>query len=188
MAEAEENSVLWTMAAGGGICFAILHTILVWYIILGVTRQCLYLARGGIGLRAKMLFPPLMMFLKFFGLMLVLQCIYMGILLLFMLPPGIAYLGAYLSGAFADNNFPLEIMIPLVSVGVGCAVAGLCVMTWIAIRLCLAVIFIADRNAGISDAIREAWRVSAGNFWMIFLAMIVLGFCGMLGYFLVVWA
>jgi hypothetical protein len=180
MAEAEENRALWVMAVAGDICFSILHTILMWYIMLGVFRQCLYLARSGIGLQARMLFPPFMLFLKYVGLVLVVTCIVYGILLLCLLPAGIAFLGAYLSGAFADNNFPVPIMVPLVV----CVFVGGCVATWVGIRLYLAPIFIADRGAGIGDAIKDAWRVSSGNFWRMFLAVIVLAIVTFLGYFL----
>ena len=118
MAEAEENRILWAMAVARDICLQFLGAILQWYIMLGMFRQCLYNAKGGTGLQARLIFPPLMLFLKFVGLMLVLTCIYLGILLLCWLPAGIMLLGAYLAGAgaFADNGFTATPMILLFAV------------------------------------------------------------------------
>ena len=178
---AEGNRILFAAALAGNICFSILGTILQWYIMFGGIRQCLYFARGGTDLQARLMFPPFMLFLKFIGLTLVLGSIYLGILLLCWLLPGIMFLGAYLSGAFADNVFATNIMISLFVV---CTIVGLCVMLWMTMRLFLATIFLADRNAGISSAIQDAWRVSAGNFWMLLLAVIVLAIGTMAGYFL----
>jgi hypothetical protein len=40
-------------------------------------------------------------------------------------------------------------------------------------RLWLASIFLADRNARVFDSIRDAWQVSSGNFWKLFVSIIV---------------
>jgi len=181
-ARTAENHFLLMMAGLGRICLLILQCILQWYIALGVLRQCLYLAKGGSGFQSRMIFPPFRGFLKYVGLILVFQCIFLGILLLCALPSGIIALVAYCAGAFSDNNVSANIMIPLTIVGVLFAIADFCVMIWFSMRLLLAPVFLVERDAGIGDAIRNAWRVSSGNFWMLFLAMIVLSVGVTLGY------
>jgi len=183
MERVAEDTVLLTMALVGKISLQILQTIFLWYIILGMIRQCLYLAKGGTGFQARMFFPPFRGFLKYAGLMLVTQCIILSIVLLFALPPAILFAVAYSAGAFADNNnVSAAIIIGTVTIGILCAVTGVCVMIWITTRLYLAPMFLVERDAGIGNAIRDAWRVSSGNVWMLILAMIVLTMGSMLGF------
>jgi hypothetical protein len=160
------------------ICMQILQTIAQWYVMLGVMRQCLYIARGGTGFQAYLMFPPLMMFLKFVGLILLLSCIYYGVMSPVIIP---IIIGLALSGFSQDMEMPIVICM---FVGAGCiAIPCCCVVIWLSIRLYLAQIFLADQNTGIVDSISYAWRVSAGNFWMLLVAMFVLSILSMLGMF-----
>jgi len=162
------------------ILFPILQNLIQWYIMLGVIRQCLYLARGGVGFQTTMMFPPFMMYLKMVGLMLLFFCIIYGVMLLILLPAGIVCLIAYLAGMFANND-PSVGAIVLIAGAILCCVIGVCAGVWVSIRLYLAQVFIADQDAGIMDSMRYAWRITSGNFWMLLVAVFVLGMCSIVG-------
>jgi uncharacterized membrane protein len=182
MAKLAENRALLTMVIGADICLQILQTILIWYIMLGIIRQCLYTARGGIGFQMNLMFPPFMMFLKMVGLMLILFII----MLLFLLPAlGTLLIGA-LTGTLGEiirSNHSIASVLFVGGLFLSLLV-GYCAVIWINIRLYLAWIFIADQDAGIIDSMRYSWQASSGNFWMLLLASLVLGIGSMLGIFL----
>jgi hypothetical protein len=181
LAEQIEESWLCTLFVVVYFLVMICQILVQWYVILGAIRQGLYLSRGGTGFQARQMFPPFMMYLKVVGLMLFFQCVFFGLALLFILPGGIMCLIAQSTGGFDTPNV-------MVGVALGVLVLGaLCYFVpyiWLAMRLFLAQVFIADQDTGIIDSIRYSWRISSGNFWMIFLTVIVLTACSMLGMFL----
>jgi membrane-anchored glycerophosphoryl diester phosphodiesterase (GDPDase) len=163
-------------------CYAFLQifsTLVQWYLILGAIRQSLYLVRGGVGFQANIMFPPLMVFLKFAGLMFVLFCLYVAV----MFPAAIPIVIGLVLSVFAQNIGPLHVTMLWVVAGCMAIPCGL-VMIWLSVRLYLAMCFLADGNAGIVDSITYSWRVSSRNFWMLFIAMLTLLILSMLGYFL----
>jgi len=160
-----------------GIFFSmmLLQNLAQWYFILGAIRQSLYLARGGIGFQTHQMFPPFMMFLKMVGIMLLIMCITLPMIL----PAGITYGVAMFTLGVHNDMF-----LPLFTAAIVLFIAAICGMTWVQIRLFLAQMFIADRDAGVIDSMKDAWRISSGNFWMLLLACFVLWIFAMLGFFL----
>jgi len=71
----------------------------------------------------------------------------------------------------------------LIVIGIPLLVIGIIPTIWVSVRWYLAYVFLADQNAGVIDSMRYSWRVSLGNFWMLFLASIVLAICAGIGYF-----
>jgi len=175
-----ELAIFSAMLWGIHILMQILYGLAFWYVILGAIRQGLHLARGGTDFRIDMMFPPPMMFLKVVGLTLLLSCISYGAVLLCLLPVAPMLLIAYFAGAFADNGIATG-MIAMIAVGILLYIIGLCAATWLWIRLFLAEVFIADQDTGIIESMKYAWRITSSNFWMLFVAGIVLTICSMVG-------
>ena len=183
-AGAPQPLLLIAMLIGLSIFFSLLQNIAQYYLVLGALRQCLHLVRNGVDFRADMMFPPPMMFLKAFAVWLIVGLIPGGILLVSALPAGIMYLLALFADMFNVNfniNEPSVAMIAMIAVGVLFFTIGICVAIWVSVRFSLAVIFVADQNAGIIDSMRYSWQVTSGNFWWLFVAIIVLGICSMVG-------
>ncbi|MCL2711528.1 MAG: zinc-ribbon domain-containing protein [Planctomycetaceae bacterium] len=148
------------------------------YITLGAIRQCLYVARGGVGFRADLMFPPVIMFLKFFGLMFIIGLVVYA----FTLPGAIPFfVGLTMLDAHSVDN-PFAVI--LIVIGIPLLVIGIILTIWVSVRWYLAYVFLADQNAGVIDSMRYSWRVTLGNFWILLLASIVLGICAGIGYFL----
>ena len=164
---------------GLNVLLAFCQPLAQWYLTLGAVRQCLYVARGGVGFRADLMFPPFMMFLKMIGLMLVVALVTLG----FMLPGTLtAVIGLImLNPPPGEDFFDPSLAVPLIVIGVPLFILGLCATVWISIRWYLAYVFIADQNTGIIDSMTYSWRISLGNFWILLLAAIVLGICSMVG-------
>jgi hypothetical protein len=171
-----ENPALLIAAGSGDILISILQTVIQWYVMLGVIRQCLYTARGGTGIRMGLICPPFMTFLKFAGMILVLACIQFGI----MVPAAVPIIiGVVILGWSQNANDPLAMT--MIVAGCCIAVPCFCLWLWISIRLSPAQSFLADQDLGIADSFMYGWRASSGNFWMILIAGFVLAICAMLG-------
>jgi len=156
-----------------------LDTLAQWYVMLGAIRQSLFIVRGGTELQANMMFAPPMMFLKVVGLLLLIICIHFGI----MLPWLLCFISFAAMNGFNQlgnlGNSPF--LAVLLVANFLSFLVGMCCSIWVGMRLYLAPVFIADQNMGIIDAMKSAWRVSSGNFWMLLLGAIVLGICSCLG-------
>ena len=153
----------------------IIQSLLSYYILLGILRQCLYLARGGTGFQANLMFPPFMMYLKLVGLIFLVGIISLAP----MIPVGICYFGFVLSSLqkvdLGVSATPLIIAFTLI------LLIGYSISIWLSIRLFPAYYFIADRDARIFEALGGAWQASSKNFWRLFVGTTVFGFCAMLG-------
>jgi len=172
----------------GGLyfCMMILFTLTLWYLTLGTIRQSLYIARGGRGFQTNLMFPPLMPYLKISGLYFLVGCLCTALMLLSWLPAVVTFLitGTLAANAgFANDAIPIG-MIVAMFVGGLFYFLGLCAAIWIAIRLYLAQFLVADTETGIIASMTQSWRISRGNFWMLLLAVFVLNFLAMLGFFL----
>jgi hypothetical protein len=181
-ARVNDNIVFDFLFMGIFILMQLLQALSQWYFALGSIRQCLYLARGGTGFQANQMFPPFMMFLKVSGFILLVFCITLPVLLPIAAIVGVTVFGVghnVFANPAADHwTVPLTVAAFLVFI------ASLCVLMWIHVRLFLGQMFIADRNAGVVDSIKYAWRVSSGNFWMLLLSVLILAILTMMGYIL----
>ena len=173
------DDTLFAMLIAGQVCLQILQTILQWYIVLGILRQCLYIARGQTDLRMNLLSSPFSLYLKYVGFALA----FGGIQFCVMLPTIIPISIGAAMGTFSQS-FDDPVVIGLFVAGGCLALPCYCFLIWLTTRLCLAVFFIVDQNESIANAIIYSWRVSSGNFWLIFIAQFVLGICAVLGMFL----
>jgi len=149
------------------------QTLTQWYLMLWAIRQCLYIARGGVGFQTDMMFPPPMMFLKMVGVMFLIACI--NLICLF---PALITLELAMLMNFQDAS---GVAVVLYAATVLFGIVGMCVSIWFSVRLYLAEIFIADRNAEIIVSLKSSWQVTSGNFWMLFMSGIVLGICSISG-------
>jgi len=162
---------------------AVINNLIVWYITLGVLRQCLYTARGGTGFQAELLLPPFMMYLRMVGLMILLGCLTLVVMLL---PAGIVLVIGVLSHGVVFPPPKGDEAMMMAWMGAALAVLLVCMIPaiWISIRLSLAQLFIADLDTGVIDSLKYSWQITAGNFWMLFVASLVLGIGSMMGMFL----
>jgi hypothetical protein len=177
MANQETNAPLIITFVGVKACLDILQTIIEWYIALGIFRLCLYLARGGTGFPMSTM-PPLMMYLKFAGLMLIMMC--STICIMPLIVPGAAVI-VIATIAVAHKHLTMEMFALLFGGGVLLLISGGCVVMWVHMRLFLAQFFIADQNTSLVDSMKYAWRISSGNFWKLLLATLALGVLSSLG-------
>jgi len=181
-ADAEERPALFLFLVIGialSIFTQALQFLVQCYFALGTMRQGLYLARGGSGFQASQMFPPLMPFLKIIGLYLLIACIFVPLVLLFVVPVFVA-VGVTSAGAAANEPHAVGIIVAAVLL----YLVGTCVIIWLWIRLHLAQFFLADRDTGIVDSMGIGWDVSRGNFWILLLAVFVLSILAGLGVFL----
>ncbi|MCL2004789.1 MAG: zinc ribbon domain-containing protein [Planctomycetaceae bacterium] len=132
------------------------------YVALGAIRQCLYIARGGIGFQATLMFPPLMPFVKMVGLDLLIRCILCAVALAVFVPILVAVMLSAQPGARG--------LVLLAVLGI-----FICISVWLAVRLWFSYIVLADRDAGIIDSFTTGWNISLGNFWRLLWAGIVFG-------------
>ena len=149
------------------------------YFTLGAIRQCLDVARGGGGFRMDLMCPPIMMLLKWIGMMILMGLVMYGLIL----PGGIPLICGFVMLAEVGGNDP-SVAITLIVVGGLLSAIGWCGAMWIGVRWYLAQVFLADQNSGVIDSMRYSWRCTLGNFWMLLLAIIVLGICAAIGYIL----
>ena len=177
-AQATDNAPLLIAAAVGDVLISILQTLLQWYVMLGIIRQCLYTVRGGTGIRINLICPPFMTYLKFVGIVLVLGCIQFGIMLPVAIP---IFIGVAMMGFSQNTADPLATT--MIIVGCCISIPCFCVWLWITIRLHLAQLFLADQDLGIADSIMCGWRASSGNFWLLLISGFVFAICAMLGLF-----
>jgi hypothetical protein len=159
---------------------AIFQVLAQWYVALGAIRQGLYLAKGGMDFQTNMMFPPFRLFLKMVGAMFLVALITGGIMMIFLLPAAIMLMVAFAAGMMDGNGLSDGMIVMLVVSGLFYLV-GACISVWCSIRLNLAQVFIADQDTGVIDSLRYSWRVTSGNFWMLLIALIVLGICGCAG-------
>ena len=148
------------------------------YLTLGAIRQCLDVARGGVVFRTDLMFPPFMMFLKMLGLVLLMCLVVYG----FILPGVIPFVCGCVMLDHA-GGIDISVGVTLIAVGGLVTVIGVCGAIWIGVRWYLAQVFLADES-GVIDSMRYSWRCTAGNFWMLLLASLVLGICAAIGYIL----
>jgi len=138
------------------------------YVAIVAVRQCLHIARGGVGFQEGLLFPPVSMFLNMVGLMLIITCAIMVLMLPAYLVVGFAILSTIPGNPTNMESFMWFAMI----------LTLLLVMSppaiWLWIRLWLSYYFLADQNVNCIDALVKAWRVSSGNFWQLFCASIAM--------------
>jgi hypothetical protein len=163
---------------GSLILFQIVQTLVQWYFMLGMIRQCLYIVRGGTGFRADLVFPPPMMYLKMVGVMFVIS----SICLLCLLPVGIIFVFGVVSGALLPPP-RADFAVTAMQIGSMLLITLLCSIPaiWISVRLHFAHVFIADWDASCIDSMKCSWNVTSGNFWMLLMAGIIFGICAMSG-------
>jgi hypothetical protein len=138
------------------ILFSLLEQIALYYVMVVAIRQCLYTARGGIGLERNLMSSSLGMFLPMFGLNLVFGCIFFVCMLPAFVVAGIIILW----------QTWLWFILPC------CIIVGLPFLCYPFTRLWLAPVFLVNRN-GVFASIENSWRISSGNFWTLFVSMIV---------------
>ena len=177
----EGHSTLVYVFVGLYVFMLILQKLAQWYLMLGAIRHGLFFARGGTGFQANQMFPPLMMFMKVAGFNLLFLCIVCGILLLSLLPGGTMLAVAWSIDVFADNGPSSTGIIVLIVAASLFFVAGLYASVWCSMRLLLTQMFIADQNTGIIHSMQYAWRVTSGNFWMLFVSVIIFWIFAMMG-------
>jgi hypothetical protein len=178
----ENKEILFALLVGCDILIAILQHLVQFYIVLGIIRQGLYLARGGTGFQANLMFPPLMMYLKIVGIYLLIGCISVAILLmpaLLILIIGLA-VGAF-AGFIQHNENLMPVFLTVLIVLIPLFLIGWLGVIWVTTRLYLAPFFLADQDTGIIDSMQYSWRVTSGNFWILIVALIVLWILSMLG-------
>jgi len=131
------------------------------YAMIVYVRQCLYTARSGAGLAEGLFFPPVFLYLKMIGFLLIYFCI-------LTVPVCLATFVSILGAFVVFGPGPLSLLVAIFA-----AILFIC---WLAIRLSLAYYFLVDQNTGILDAFTKAWQASSKNFWALFGTFLLL-FC-----------
>ena len=145
---------------GYPVFFALLEPIVQCYVMVVMFRQCLYTARGGIGLERNLMSSSLGMFLPMFGLNLVFGCI----ILVCMLP--VLALASIIFGVLGQSEVAWFFF-------TCCTIGVLPLVCYPLTRLWLAPVFLVDRNEGVFASIENTWQISSGNFWTLFVGIIV---------------
>jgi len=181
-AEGPEAGLFFAVLVGCDWFFSIIQNLLQFYLTLGAIRHALYIARGGTDFQIKLMFPPFMMYLRMIGFSLIFMGISIVVLLpaLFLIVAGSVFV-ATTGGFNAESPGPGIIFIALIGTGILCGVIGWCFLIWFGVRMYPAQFFIADRDMGVIDSLKQSWHVSSGNFWALFLGSLVLGLCGTSG-------
>jgi MFS family permease len=167
---AENRGLIPALYAIVILCY-ILNVVAQCYFSLGVLRPCLYLARGGSGAKASLMFPPFMMTLKMMGLYVLLFIIYFVLFMMALFP----LIGGIIAGRHPDGGFAVVLCVLALSFPM------FCLFCWIVTRLYLSQSFLADQNTGVIDSMRYSWRVTSGNVLRLLVGVIVLAFFAMLG-------
>jgi hypothetical protein len=137
----------------GNRAFQFFSSLFSFYMSILATFQCLYTARGGVGLQRGLMILSFSRLWRVFVYVL----IYCGVLLACLIPAGIAHTMGVRGYGWAWIVF-------------FCILA----VIWCFVRLYLALWFIVDRNARVFNSIGNAWQVSSGNFWALLGALFVL--------------
>jgi hypothetical protein len=138
-------------------------------------RQCLYTARGGIGFQSNLLFLPFMMYLKMIALYLVTIGVVVTATLLALVAiiPFIAIIGV-----ISNMNPPMIVKGIVTAICVVCCVIeAVFIIVYPMVRLYLAPWFLLDRDTGILNSLTDAWQVSSGNVWRLFVVLTVYFAC-----------
>lgn len=142
--------------------FIILESIVQCYACVVAIQQCLYTVRGGIGLKRNLMSSSLGLFLPMFGLTFSISCIVIAFTSPAFILAGIIYILPNLEKSSVAATIAI----------VSCMIGALILYCYSLIRLWLALFFLVDRKGGMFASIKNAWKISSGNFWTLFTSLI----------------